>query len=502
VVVRRLKRREIAHPFAYGALTDWIRHYVEGSAAVPGDAAWAFYDQRFDTRLFEIWALGSLTAALTARFGAPVEGELRPLWLRDDKPRGTWETTYGRLEVHFQRDAAGLGLRPRWGVRTRGHVLGAFPDITVRMSGSGPSLWCVLDCKLRRRRPLPASEGEPLDLPSEEIYKMLGYFEQLAPGAHPVGALVYYTPGAARTELLERSKTDGEPPVDGTLLLAGVDPAVHRGNDAVFERVVDLVGRQLGEPSEEVRQEADRLAAEVITSGGDPLEAMARKKARLFEEVVTAWAEQHPVERETVESMTRASCRVEDWDSLDAETRRMLVSAEVYAVHLPEGMDHSGPLLVLCAACERELNLRFFVPLAAELPVPQAGQSPLIPAHPTLGQALFLLRHGLDLAIAQEKGQTSKAARIIASAPTPDDAAAWTAVAERLVATVPDLAVTAKLVERLSTLNKRYRRVAAHDAAVEREAWVLGRGLILGPDQIVPEITRILPSSDTEIEGA
>jgi hypothetical protein len=297
-------------------------------------------------------------------------------------------------------------------------------------------------------------------LPSEEIYKMLGYFEQLAPGPHPVGTLVYYTPGAARTELLERLKKDGEPPVDGTLLLAGVDPAVGDANGAAFQRIVDLVGRQLGEPSEEVREEAERLAAEVMASGGDLVEATARKKARLFDEVLSAWAEQHPVQRETVESMTRASCRVEDWDSLDGETRRMLVSAEVYAVHLPEGMDHSGPLLVLCAACERELNLRFFVPLAAALPAPQSGRPTLIPAHPTLGQALFLLRHGLELATAQQKGQTAKAERIIASAPTPDEAAAWTAVAERLLATAPDLSGYARLVERLSTLNKGYRRVA------------------------------------------
>ena len=93
-----------------------------------------------------------------------------------------------------------------------------------------------------------------------------------------------------------------------------------------------------------------------------------------------------------------------------------------------------------------------------------------------------------------------QAEKILASAPAPDDAAAWTAVAERLLATAPDLGLTAKLIERLLTLNKRYRRVAAHDAAVEREAWILGRGLILGPDQIVPEITRALPSSDVDAD--
>jgi hypothetical protein len=265
-----------------------------------------------------------------------------------------------------------------------------------------------------------------------------------------------------------------------------------------FQRSAALIGTQLGEPTEAVRKEADALAEEVVASGGGALEAAAARKTRLFREVVAAWAARHPVQRDTVESATRASYRTEDWESLNDETRRMLVSAEAYAIHQPEGMDYSGPLLVLCAACERELNLRFFGPLGAELPAPPPGQPALIPGHPTLGHALFLLRHGLDLATAEKKGQSDRANEILGGAKTPSEGAAWQTVATKLVAEGYDLSALATLLERLSRLNKRYRRPAAHDTAVERETWVLGRGLVLGPDETIHEIVRALPSQPTE----
>jgi hypothetical protein len=496
VVMRRLDRRDIANPEPYAALAHWVSRYLESAVPSAGDVAWAFYDERFDSKLFEIWSLNALAVALTRRFGPPVEGELRPLWLRDDAARATWQTTYGEIEVHFQRDARSLGLKGRWGITARGHVLGAVPDITVRMrSGTGETTWFLLDCKLRRRRPLPADDAGSLDLPVEEIYKTLGYFEHLAPGPPSVAALVYYTPGACRSSLLERP-SGGDPPSGGTLLLSGVDPAV-ADVGAVFDAIVDVIGRQVGEPPESVRREADELAKRVTESGGDELEAAAASKARLFEEVVSAWAERHPAQRETVESTTRAAFRADDWDALDADTRRMLVSAEAYAVHQNEGIDYSGPLLVLCAACERELNRRFFMPLVRARE--EAGSPPLVPEHPTLGQALFYLRSGLTIAVATQKRQTAKVEKQTASAATSDEADAWTAVADYLLEHSYDLAAVTKLLERLSALNKRYRRVAAHDATAGRETWVLGRGLVLGPDQVVHDtLAALTPSQPAE----
>ncbi len=491
VVMRRLDRRDIANPEPYVELARWVSHYLSHVVPSTGDVAWAFYDERFDSKLFEIWTLNALAIAITERFGPPVEGQLRPFWFRDDAARATWQTAYGEIELHFQRDAGALGLKRRWGIAERGHRLGALPDVTIRLKNhAGEAAWFLLDCKLRRRQPLPGDGDHRLDLPADEIYKILGYFEHLAPGPTPVGSLVYYTPGACRSSLLERFANEGLS-IDGSLLLAGVDPAA-AGFEAVFDAIVDLIGREVGEPPESVRREADELARRALDSGGDALEVAAAKKTRLFEDVLDSWAERHPVQRDTVESTTRASLRGQDWGDLDPETRRMLVSAEVYAVHQGEDIDYSGPLLVLCAACERELNLRFFAPLARARE--QVGEAPLLPEHPTLGQALFYLRGGLVIAVAREKGQTGKAERQIALAASSDEADTWLAVADYLLQHSFDLAGATRLVERLSTLNKKYRRPAAHDIAVTRESWVLGRGLVLGPDQVVHDMVAALGS--------
>jgi hypothetical protein len=457
--------------------------------------SWAFYDERFDSKLFEIWTLSMLFEALSRRFGAPVEGRLRPLWLRDDAPQATFRAAISEIELHYQRDASGLGLSRRWGIVKRDHRLGAIPDIVIRIRLAADEVtWMILDCKLRRHRPLPIDNHEPLDLPTDEIYKVLGYFEHLDPGPVPIGSVVYYTPGVCRTLPLERSRSDPFS-VDGLILLAGIDPAAD-GPDATFDELADQIGRLAGEPSAAVQREAEDLAARVTEAGGGALEALAAKKAHVFEEVMHAWAERHPLQREIVEGTTRATLRSSDWTQLDPDTRKMLVSAEVYAIHQHQDIDFSGPLLVLCAACEREVNLRLFAPLAQAHE--QAGQPTAVPSHPTLGQALHFLRGGLQITVARERGQEGRVTKQLASAASREEADAWLAVADHVHSRAYNLAALTKLLEHLATLNKRYRRLAAHDAPVSRETWILGRGLVLGPDQLLHETVTSVTAGVTE----
>src|SRR5262249_25675401 len=149
-------------------------------------------------------------------------------------------------------------------------------------------------------------------------------------------------------------------------------------------------------------------------------------KARLFEEVAAGYSARHPDQRSLVESTTSASYSREVWTGLDEATRRMLVSGEMYALHQTADMDFSGPLLVLCAACERELNRRLFTPMAThfESELAQDGRA-LFPPRPTLGQAVFLLRQSAALLLATDKGQHRKVARLIESAPSHDEAKMW-----------------------------------------------------------------------------
>jgi hypothetical protein len=60
---------------------------------------------------------------------------------------------------------------------------------------------------------------------------------------------------------------------------------------------------------------------------------------------------------------------INTWDHLDADTQRMLATAEHFGSEASADMDHSGPLLGLAAASERLLRA-FVVRLNAPLPGP------------------------------------------------------------------------------------------------------------------------------------
>lgn len=53
------------------------------------------------------------------------------------------------------------------------------------------------------------------------------------------------------------------------------------------------------------------------------------------------------------------------WDVLPDEVQRMLITAEYFGDQVPDGFDHSGPVLGVFAACERLARERLFDPLRA-----------------------------------------------------------------------------------------------------------------------------------------
>ena len=57
----------------------------------------------------------------------------------------------------------------------------------------------------------------------------------------------------------------------------------------------------------------------------------------------------------------------EVWDSLGNDIQKMLITAEYFGDQVPEGFDHSGPVLGLFAACERLVGDRLFGPSQAVL---------------------------------------------------------------------------------------------------------------------------------------
>ena len=169
-LLRRIERGDLPRPAPYRRLADWVADFLTGAGPSPGGRLWAFYDERFDPRLFEIWTVTVLSSCLTARFGQP-DGGLVPLWDRDKGPIGRWSTPYGLLELFFQREVATLGVAGRWEFPSRHRRLRALPDIMVKAQPAGEGeRWFLIDCKLRRHQPIPSDPGHEADLPSEEIY--------------------------------------------------------------------------------------------------------------------------------------------------------------------------------------------------------------------------------------------------------------------------------------------------------------------------------------------
>lgn len=471
-VVRRLERREIAHPEPYLTLVRWVKDLLLGSTAKPDSRPWSFYDEDFDARLFEIWLLGSIARAFGEKYGEPEGGRVRPLWEKDGDPQAVWKTSRGRVELFVQREAAQVGLQGRWKRRGANYPLRARPDLILRLVTEDLTRFVLVDAKLRRSKPLPQDADDPQNLPSEAIYKMLGYFEQLRPEPGPIGFLVYYTPEAAGTTRLECGS--GEEAGDGTLLLAGVDPALAAESQDKMHALTDLVAGLLGEASRKVEKEAAALEREASKRWGDRGEAAAVRKALIYRQIAAGYSHRHPEQRQTVEATTRASFAPEVWADLEDDSRRMLVSSEMYALHQGPEMDFSGPLLVLCTACERELNRRVFISLTS--------------AHPPLGTGVYVLRKAIELLRAREKGRGEKVEEILGEADSQDDADLWTTLADSLEARQLRSKDVSPLIEAVGSLNSRYRRRSAHDETVEQEVWIGGRSRVLGPDALLSGI--------------
>lgn len=505
-VVRRIERGDVRQPEPYRRLTDWVASFLTGVGIDPEARPWAFYDDHFDPRLLEIWTLGALAACLTRRYGPPDGGAIAPLWARQQGAVAVWTTPYGRVDVFFQRETSAIGLPGRWMIPSNGHRLRAIPDLCLRVTraGSAPA-WLLLDCKLRRHQPLSASssgagangeqaDAEPetgLDLPTEELYKLLGYFDHLVSDSRAVGALVYYTPGGNGTLELDAQVS---PQRKGHVTLVGVDPAEPADAQLAVCGVADQVGILLGEPGEHAIERAKVAAKHASDAGGDSDEVKAAYKQELLVQVLSSYAHDHKEQLPAVKKLTESWFSAQVWNSLDEDTRRMVLSAELYGSQQLDDLDHSGPLLVLCAACERELNLRLFARIVSAFPDERSADgSHLLDSHATLGGAIEVAHKGWRIARARSRDDHAAEERILADLDDEDAARRAVLTAQYLGAQSANLPSVKKLLGRLRGVNIKYRRPSAHDEVVEAGPWAEGRGRILGREGLLSQIVESLP---------
>ncbi|MCL5947620.1 MAG: hypothetical protein M1420_00420, partial [Actinobacteria bacterium] len=154
---------------------------------------------------------------------------------------------------------------------------------------------------------------------------------------------------------------------------------------------------------------------------------------------------------------------ISTWDHLDADSQRMLATAEHFGGEASADMDHSGPLLGLAAACER--LLRAFV----------VGLNPLMPGAMTFGRLLKLLKE----AATSRPGPLSRQ------------------LGDALDETTVRQADLVALIDDLFSLNMLYRIPAAHADVVEEQLWIAGRAaIIVGPVAALARIVNVLRGED------
>ena len=227
-VAQRLEAGHIAQPEPYQELADWMRTSLTGDpVAELGQRDWSFYDERFDTKLFEIWGLMKLAEAIARRIGDPT-GRPASLAARTQGPIYSWVVGEHVVRLYFQPPLHTLtpgGVR--WRHEPGGAPLMGFPDLAVISDGPAGRGVALFDPKLRRRSAAP----------TEELYKLLGYFANLRHPQPPQGAILYYSPGMPTEYTL--STAEG-----GDVRALGVDPEAVQ--DGPFDVAAAIALRSAG----------------------------------------------------------------------------------------------------------------------------------------------------------------------------------------------------------------------------------------------------------------
>lgn len=225
-VESRVARRQTGNDNAYQALIAWYDEWLvhpsrlgESEVAQVADGLLAFPpSEAFWERVFEIWCLREIAAALGRRGFTSAEG---PRSLRERGKGPIYVMTCGSAvaEIWFQRQKP-VG-DPRWRYLGGGPLTG-IPDLVVTMEERSP---LVVDAKYRSMR---------TDTRSEETYKMLGYAENFRETATATGfeGLLLFPGSKSRV-------TELTGPEDGHLSLVAVEPEAERAEaEAALDGVI------------------------------------------------------------------------------------------------------------------------------------------------------------------------------------------------------------------------------------------------------------------------
>ncbi|WP_112491122.1 hypothetical protein [Streptomyces bacillaris] len=469
-VKRRLQRREIANTAPYTELVAWVESVLVDEPVVDsGDLEWDFYDDRFDTRLFELWCLHMLAAEISRQLVVPVP-KLDPGW-RTGRPAYTWHQYAGTIELYFQRSLSLIapGRPARWR-RDDNRPLGGVPDMvirTVRRDNPAAERFAVIDPKLRQR-------GGP---PTEELYKILGYLDNFGLSAGPLGAVLFHTTGTenlsgytyrAHDPGREGSDADGE----GRLYAVRLNPATPEASQEALAPLATTILGLLDIPR------LDQYANEGPATDDEGERFYRAKQAELQACTDTIPPQLLNQSRHRVR-MALGDAR---WQSLGEQAQAMLATAEYIGFSLladsdagrgRTGYDYSGPVIGMCASIESVLHDRIISP-ATTHDTTLHGEC----AKATLGNVIRIIEDSLSGI----------------SNPQPKHLA----VLAHLDTTGVDKNAVRNLVPPLRRISQSFRNPAAHRHVLTQQTWTRLWQIAVSEDRILTQvIDAVTPLSST-----
>lgn len=451
-VTARLRRREVSNASPYSDLVSWIQQSLDGKAAAdPGEIDWAFYGDRFDTKLFELWCLQELTKEVSRQLAVDPP-PLNHNWRSADSAY-TWDRPAGVLELHFQRALTSVSARfhARWHKVDDGEsTLGGVPDIVVHATRriDGQERVAIVDPKLRQR-------GGP---PTEELYKILGYFDNYSLTGTPFGAIIYHTTSQESHPQYHYEIPDNP----GHLYAVALNPAAQTslaGLVPIARMLLQLLDIAPLADDEEGSNFADPEAR-----------AEGQVKARLAE--LKSLSLSLPT---NVLDMSRrrmqAMIGAERWAALPSDVRTMLATSEYVGFSLDVTADFSGPVIGICASVEVLLHDQVIDPAFGD-------DASLHNSCRTLGQVIFATRSAMET-------QSNEAYR---------------AIARQLDRMQLNLQSLGELLDELSEMNLEYRIPAAHRELVADSKWRSAWSALIGPEKLLARTIDLLLVRDGDTE--
>jgi hypothetical protein len=424
-VRRRAQRRELRNPTPYADLAHWIVQSLQGEPSVqPGDVQWDFYGEQFDTCLFELWSLHQLARRLAARLG--VEEPLLSANWRGSGLTYTFQHFSGTIEIYYQTELATItGRDGRWR-RDDMYALRSRPDIVARVTPSNQEAALVIvDPKLRQRT----------GMPTEEVYKLLGYFENF--DIHPRrGAILFYTTDEnnLRHYRLQAGSFD-------QVVAARLNPRLDSGGEGI-ELIVDIILGSLGIQYDDIPLEDGSHLTELTSASEQHVYRITRQ--------LLTWAKTNEASIAPSINMLESLLGAARWGLLNPDVRTMLSTAVCVGNQLDPQADYSGPVLGLCSSIERLLH--------------DQVAAVVLDSKPGFRSNLIML------------GKLIEAVAVACDVPLPGTPAKWLPVHTELQTFIESSAhlsrqAIAALVPKWSEMNHDYRRHAAHRKSMSRAQW-------------------------------